>query len=179
MGCCWGSLMSEVVELSKVQQLRRLNKSALAEFFEVSVQAVDGWCRRGCPAIKRGAPGRPWVFDALEVARWRFEQHETPGGVDPDSMPPQDRKAWYDSETRRRDLQVKDRELIPAQEVEQAIATAFAAISQGLLSLPDNIERRTGCSPEVVEAVELVLHAEMISLTERLQDLAPVGVDDE
>ncbi len=171
--------MSEVVSLSKVQQLRRLNKSELAEFFDVSVQAIDGWCRRGCPAVRRGAPGRPWVFDALEVARWKYEQSEAPGGVDPDDMTPQDRKAWYDSETRRRELQVMDRELIPASEVEQAVATAFAAISQGLLSLPDNIERRTGCSPEIVEAVEQVLHAEMVSLAERLQDLAPVEIDHE
>lgn len=171
--------MTEVVTLSRVQQLRRLNKSELAEFFGVSVQAVDGWCRRGCPAVRRGAPGKPWVFDALEVARWKYEQNETPGGVDPDAMPPQDRKAWYDSEAKRRDLQVKDRELIPAPEVEQAVATAFAAISQGLLSLPDNIERRTGCAPEVIEAVEHVLHAEMVSLAERLQGLAPVEVLDE
>lgn len=176
-GLLLGLAMSEVVSLSKVQQLRRLNKSELAEFFGVSVQAVDAWCRRGCPVVRRASPGKPWVFDALDVARWKYETNGAEGGIDPDDMTPQDRKAWYDSETRRRDLQIKDRELIPTPEVEQAVATAFAAISQGLLSLPDNIERRTGCSPEIVEAVEQVLHSEMVSLADRLQDLAPVEVE--
>ena len=164
--------MTEVIELSKVQSLRRLNKSELAEFFGVSPQALDGWIRRGCPAVTRGQPGRPWVFDALDVARWRFGPGDSPSGeLNPDDMTPQDRKAWFESETKRRALQVQDRELIPAIEVEQVVSTAFQAIAQGLRSMPDNIERRTGCPPEIVEAIEVALDAEMNALAEKLSSL--------
>lgn len=171
--------MKQVVRLSKAEQLRRLNKSELAEFFGVSVQAVDGWCRRNCPVIERGAPGRPWAFDAVEVAKWRYSVPDAPDGVDPDEMLPSDRKAWYESETKRRALQVQDRELIPADEVERVIATAFSAIAQGLRSLPDNIERRTGCTPDVVEAIDLALDGEMDALADKLTELVALEASEE
>nr|WP_227176143.1 DUF1441 family protein [Marinobacter sp. CA1] len=168
-----------MVKLSKVQQLRRLNKSELAELFGVSVQAVDGWCRRGCPVEERGAPGRPWVFDALRVADWRFSKADQPEGQDPDTMTPQDRKAWYESESKRRELQVQDRELIPSAEVERVVATAFSAIAQGLRGLPDNIERRTGCTPEIVEAIEHTLDAEMEALADKLVELGALETQEQ
>lgn len=171
--------MKQVVRLSKAQQLRLLNKGELAEFFGVSVQAVDGWCRRVCPVVERGAPGRPWVFDAVEVAKWRFGVPDAPEGVNPDDMIPTDRKAWYESETKRRALQVQDRELIPASDVERVVATAFSAIAQGLRSLPDNIERRTGCTPEIVEAIDMALDAEMEALADKLTELAALDVGEE
>lgn len=171
--------MKQVVKLSKAEQLRRLNKSELAEFFGVSVQAVDGWCRRNCPVVERGAPGRPWAFDAVEVAKWRFGVKDAPEGIDPDEMLPSDRKAWYESETKRRALQVQDRELIPAGEVERVVATAFSAIAQGLRSLPDNIERRTGCTPDIVEAIDLALDAEMSALADKLTELGALDLEDE
>ncbi|OEY66810.1 hypothetical protein BG841_10325 [Marinobacter sp. X15-166B] len=111
------------------------------------------------------------MFDAVEVARWRFGAGTEPEGVDPDEMLPSDRKAWYESETKRRALQVMDRELIPTEEVERVVATAFSAIAQGLRSLPDNIERRTGCSPDIVEAIDLALDAEMEALADKLTEL--------
>lgn len=92
---------------------------------------------------------------------------------------PQDRKAWYDSEARRRDLQIKDRELIPVGEVERVVATAFSAIAQGLRSLPDNIERRTGCTPEIIEAIDMALDAEMNALADKLTELVALDLDEE
>ena len=96
------------------------------------------------------------------------------GEVDPDSLTPTDRKAWYDSELRRRQLQLTDRELIPASELERCLAVAFAALAKSIRSIPDNLERRTGCSPEIAEAVERMLDAELEGLADRLATLAPV-----
>lgn len=169
--------MSNLVELSGISILRQANKAQIAEFFDVSIKAVDGWIRRGCPVVKRGGRAIPWVMDALAVAEWRFSGQSSSDEVDPDQMIPTDRKAWYESETKRRALQVADRELIKAEEVEVAIATAFSAIAQGLRSLPDNIERRTGCDPTVVAAIEEVIDAEMDALADKLMLLAPVSED--
>jgi len=168
--------VSKIVSIG-VPRLRKANKAQIAEFFDVSTFTVDAWVRRGCPVVFRGDQAKPWVFDALEVARWRFggSTGSADGeGADPDSMAPQDRKAWFDSEIKRRALQERDRELITVDEVERVIATAFSAIAQGLRSLPDNVERRTGCSPDVVAAVEEVVDAEMSSVADRLAELGPV-----
>lgn len=138
------------------------------------MKAVDGWIRRGCPVIERGSRSKPWVIDALAVAEWRFSAPAGGVDVDPDNMPPQNRKAWFEGEKIRRALQVQDRELISMEEVETVVAVAFSAISQGMRSLPDNVERRTGCEPEVVVAIETAIEAEMAALADKLAQLSPV-----
>lgn len=172
--------MSEVTKLNRAEALRRLNKGELAQFFDVSPQAIDGWIRRGCPFVEKGRPGQPWVFDALDVARWRFgEKAESNALIDPDLLPPQDRKAWYESEVKRRELQLKDRELIPASEVEHYVARAFSTLAQGLRSVPDNIERRTGCPPDLIEAIEIALESEMSAIADVLSELTPMPEEEE
>lgn len=170
--------MTNLVELSGLSALRQANKAQIAEFFDVSVKAVDGWIRRGCPVIKRGSRSTPWAMDALAVAEWRFGSQQSSDAIDPDQMIPTDRKAWYESEKTRLLLQEKARELMPVGEVEVAIATAFSAISQDLASLPDNIERRTGCSPEIVAALEEAIDAAREALADKLMLLAPVDDDE-
>ena len=157
-----------------IPDVRRANKAQAAQFFDITLPTLEKWIREGAPIVQRGSKGISWVLDLRQISEWKYTS-TLDGELDPNQLSPTDRKAWYESETKRRDLQIRDRELVPAAEVEQVVAVAFAAISQGLLSLPDNVERRTGCLPEVVEAVESVVHAELNGLADRLQDLAPVG----
>lgn len=86
---------------------RLANKSEVAEWFEVSLPAVNGWIRRGCPYVQRGGQSAPWTFDLLAVAEWRYsrdvEASQAPS--DPDAMPPLDRKYWYEGEKIRRDVE--------------------------------------------------------------------------
>lgn len=170
--------MPAAVELSTVPRLRKASKVDIAEFFEVTPAAVDGWIRRGCPVVQRGSQGVAWVLDLHEVARWRFLGETSSSDVDPETMTPAERKAWYEGESRRRELAEKARELIPVAEVEQAIATAYAAIAQGVRAIPDNLERRHGIDPAVAERVEEALHAEMDALADRLATLAPVTAEE-
>lgn len=169
--------MTEIAAISGVGRLRRANKAETAEFFEVSPNSIDAWVRRGCPAVERGGARKPWVFDLLDVARWRLVGESSGGEVDPESLNPGERKSWYEGEARRRELAEKARELIPVAEVEQAVATAYAAIAQGIRAIPDNLERRHGIDPAVAERVEEALHAEMDALADRLAQLAPVGCE--
>ena len=94
--------------------------------------------------------------------------------VDPDMLSPVDRRHWYDSELKRRQLQIRDRDLIPTEEVQGTVSRAFAVISQNLLSLPDSLERRAGISPELAEQAENVIHASMNALAD---SLATLGTD--
>lgn len=155
---------------------RKANKAEFAEFFGVSIPTVESWVRKGMPVLQRGSRTIPWVFDLMECVQWRVAPQVGEGGdgIDPSRLPPAERKAWYDSEIKRRELQERDRELIPAVELEACIARVFGALSQGLRSIPDNLERRIGCSPDVAEAVDRIIEAEMDAVANMLSTIGPV-----
>lgn len=151
-----------------------MNKSGCAEFFDVTMATVEAWIRKGMPVVQEGARGVSFIIDLLEVAKWRYAGQASGGDVDPDSLDPVQRRAWYEGEVKKRDLQVKDRELIPAAEVERVIATAFAAIASDIRAIPDNLERRHGIESSVAEQVEEALHEAMDAMADRLSKMAPV-----
>ena len=71
---------------------RLANKAQIAEFFEVSTNAVDGWIRRGCPYVQRGDLRTPWVFDLLKVVEWRYTRKKRARVENPDELRPKDRR---------------------------------------------------------------------------------------
>lgn len=160
-----------------VPEVRRANKAQAAEFFDISLPTLEAWLRKGAPVVQRGSRGIGWILDLNAVARWHYESRIESGDVDPDSLPPAERKAWYEGEAKKRELQIKDRELIPAPDVERAVATAFAAIAQDLRAIPDNLERRHGMDGETAQRVEEAIFEAMESLADRLSSLAPVGLE--
>lgn len=165
------------MNLPKLTAIRKATKAQLAEFFNVSIPTVDAWVRKGMPVVERGSKTSPWVFDLLAVTLWKFApQSGDDDSFDPEKLPPSERKAWFDSEMRRRDLQKIDRELIPAAEVGQVIATAFAAIAQSVRSMPDNLERRMSLPPDMVEEVSRAMDEHLDALAGRLKKL---GLEEE
>jgi phage terminase Nu1 subunit (DNA packaging protein) len=151
---------------------RRANKAELAEFFGVSLTSIDRWVSRGCPVVQRGAKGISWVFDLLAVAEWRFGRPDEPeAALDPDRMSPKERKDWFDSEFRRRQLQVQDRELIPVTEHEEAVAHLARQVVMTLETLPDVLERDAGITPAAVERCQRVVDSLRETLAERVADV--------
>lgn len=124
--------------------------------------------------VARGSKGVSWQFDLLRLAEWRFAATQTGEQADPEAMTPAERKAWYEGETRRRDLAERAKELIPVAEVERVCAEAFAALAQDIRAVPDLLERRHAISPEIAAAVERALDAALASLASRMEKLAPV-----
>lgn len=51
-----------------------MRKREVAEFFEVTVQAVDNWILNGCPVEKRDRHGRVKEMLIGEVFEWRRQQ---------------------------------------------------------------------------------------------------------
>lgn len=171
-------------DLDRIPESRRANRAGVAAFFGVSVGAVDSWTRSGCPCAVRGSRGVSAVYDLLEVARFRLvpkkQADGNPDAIDPKKLAPGERKAWYESEIKRRDLQIRDRELIPADEVGRVIATSFSAIAQTIRSLPDNLERRYSLPADVVEGIERTMDDALDGLADHLSVLAVIddGIDD-
>jgi len=58
----------------------KANRAELARVFGIALTTVDTWLRVGCPYDQKGAPGREWVFDTAEVARWREERVRAEAG---------------------------------------------------------------------------------------------------
>lgn len=164
--------MNALTDNTNGPRVRIADKAGTAEFFGVSLPTIDKWLRDGMPYIQRGAPRIPWVIDLHAAAKWRYEARLPSGELDPETLPPAERKLWYDGETRRRELQERDRHLIPDGEVEQTIATAFATVSQSVLALPDQLERRAGLTPAQSDAVQSAVHESLNDLADRLANLA-------
>lgn len=157
-----------------IPECRRANKAETAWFFDITLPTLEKWIREGCPVVQRGSRGVSWVLDLRQVAEWRYSAKTADGETDPETLGPGERKQWYDGEKLRRELQVLDRELIRAAEVEESVGTAFSVVAQALLALPDNLERRAGLSPDAAEAAEVVIHETLNDLVERLGSLAPM-----
>jgi phage terminase Nu1 subunit (DNA packaging protein) len=51
-------------------------KKGAAEFFGVSVQALDGWFTAGCPVLEREEQGRIKTLDLSAMAQWRIGRAE-------------------------------------------------------------------------------------------------------
>lgn len=72
---------------------------------------------------------------------------------DPTKLAPTDRRSWYDSEHKRVDLEVKQRQLIPAAEVEDAMGDVVKVVVQKLDTLPDILERECALPPKAIDRV--------------------------
>jgi beta-glucosidase-like glycosyl hydrolase len=64
---------------------------------------------------------------------------------------------------------IESGQVVSRQAVQQASATALAVAAQSLRSLPDNLERKLGLSPQVAEQIELTIDAILTDLSLALQ----------
>lgn len=142
------------VPVSVTNPIRKANKALVADFFGVSVPAVDGWIRRGCPYVQRGDKGRPWVFDLLQVAEWRFSGNQPDTDKNPEDMAPKERRDWYEGEKVRIDIETRAGNLITLDQYREEMARILKCISSALETLPDVLERKCALQPATVSAMQ-------------------------
>lgn len=80
--------------------------------------------------------------------------------IDPDSLSPFQRRAWYQGEHEKLKLQVERSELVPMIEVEETIGKVAKALVLGLDTLIDTIERDVGLNP--LQAVKMEKHVDRV-----------------
>lgn len=119
--------------------MRVVNRTELAEFFEVSMPTIDVWIRRGCPYQQQGARGIAWKFDLLAVITWKLQAKPS---TTPERMSPADRRAWYESEKKRLEVQAMAARMVPADEIDQGIITALKSIGHALRKIPASLEQK-------------------------------------
>ncbi|MCP5197671.1 MAG: DUF1441 family protein [Gammaproteobacteria bacterium] len=149
---------------------RKANKALVAEFFGVAVPSVDAWVRRGCPYVQRGERGRPWIFDLLQVAEWRFGGPNL-GDSDknPEDMAPKERRDWYEGEKVRIELEIGKSNLITLDQYREEMARILKRIAHVLEMLPDILERKCALPPTAVATLQAELDKERDQLVSALE----------
>lgn len=95
--------------------------------------------------------------------------------VDPNMLPPGDRRHHYDAELKRLEFDRRRGELVERSDVRQASATAFSTIAQTLRSIPDNLERTLGLEPEIAEGVGTLIDESLSALADELEKMCETG----
>ena len=75
------------------------------------------------------------------------------------------------------DLAIKRGEYVPRAEVQAATATALSALSQTLRSVPDNLERTLGLSPDIAQEVGRQIDEALDDMATRFEELTVQAVE--
>lgn len=75
------------------------------------------------------------------------------------------------------DLAIKRGEYVPRAEVQAATATALSALSQTLRSVPDNLERTLGLSPDTAQEVGRQIDAALDDMATRFEELTVQAIE--
>tara|TARA_B100001540_G_scaffold301175_1_gene307347 strand:- start:681 stop:1184 length:504 start_codon:yes stop_codon:yes gene_type:complete len=131
--------------------------SKLADFLGMDRKTVSKRIgQSGIPPADQ-VRGNP-VYDARQVVKFMYSPAgSSPGGdLDLDSFP-EARKAWYQSELYRVQLEEKLGGLIPESEHARCLAAFCKTVAAALDSIPDILERDANLAPEGLVLVQEVL----------------------
>ena len=108
------------------------------------------------------------------------------GGKPADYVPSDDRLDYEAARARNEsakadlnelDLAIKRGEYVPRAEVQAATATALSALSQTLRSVPDNLERTLGLSPDIAQEVGRQIDAALDDMATRVEELTVQAIE--
>ena len=159
--------MGEVI--SAGESKIRLSISRLATEFGMARETVAKRLRSAGVQADGKKDGYP-VYRLRDAAPALIEAAPTDdaGDVDPDKLPPEKRRAWFQSERERMELEAKAGKLIPALEHERDMARLVGMVVQAFETLPDVLERDADLQPHQVERLQRVLDAVRERLYERI-----------
>lgn len=75
------------------------------------------------------------------------------------------------------EFRIKAGQYLPRDAYRSAMATAFQAVAQALRSIPDNLERKMGVTPEVAEAVGAAIDEAMGDLAYSMEQMHNANIE--
>ena len=140
-----------MVKLVDIEQGIHLSVTAFSREFSVTREtATKRIADAGLkPTSKRG--GYP-VYRLKELFKAVYQSVD--GGVDPDRLDPFQRKAHYQAEHEKLQLETERGQLVPAIEAEARYAEQAKIMAECLETLPDILERDCGATPLFVAKIE-------------------------
>lgn len=151
-----------------------VSKGQLCEIFGVSITAVDGWLRDGCPCVSRGGRGVPAQLNTAAVAQWLREKarQEGSGTIMADEAELKRRKLAAEAERAELEVAKAKAEVAPVREFERAQAAAMAAIRTNLRNVPGRaVLQLLGCTNEAEFKSKLMAEIDLALVTAADSDL--------
>lgn len=90
--------------------------------------------------------------------------------ADPESLPPKDRKDWYEGERQRIQLLELKRQLIPADEFRDELSATIKQLIQFIDVMPDVLDQSLNLDPQVIEKFQELCDLQRESLYQSLFD---------
>lgn len=144
-----------MADINRLEDAYNWNITRLADAFGLHRDTVRKRLR-DAGVVPSGARNGANVYALKDVGPALFGETFGGTGLDPDDLPPQDRKAWYQSENERVRLEKDMRLLVPVEETHREMSKFAKAMASTLDSLADMLERDAGLPPEAIELVEKV-----------------------
>jgi len=117
----------------------------VAETLGVHMDSISKWERQGLPIVTRGGRGRPTMYDLEAVRAWLAARDEAARKVVEGELDPVQEKAARDhwqAELAKQTLAIREKNLLPADEVDRAWRAEVAATRAKLLALPTTFSDR-------------------------------------
>lgn len=111
------------------------NKNQAAQFFKVSVQALDGWFLRDCPVLSRNENGRIDSLNLSDMAAWRIKQAKESDELSIEKT----RLTKAQADKTELEVEVLRGSLVPVEKVEMIWANLCSGAKNRLLSIPYKI----------------------------------------
>ncbi|MCK9622229.1 MAG: DUF1441 family protein [Methylobacter sp.] len=113
------------------------------------------------------------VYEIGQAARAILIQQriQYDASIDPDKMPPKERRDWYEGNLAKKKDALAEGALVDAEDCRQRMADLIKPGIQLLDSLPDILERDFNISPEAIIAVERRIDALRVEWAEQIEAL--------
>lgn len=185
----------EIAELVARYPLREgvpdavLNRSELAEFFDVSALTITAWVNDGMPVLSKGGQGQAYEFQASACWAWKSARDRAEalrsdaaraaiaaqrlalvGGSVGDSieaLPPKERREILAAQIAHEQWLAARNQLLRRDDVVDMLTAVFAIVRDGLEAMPDRIERVTAIDAKAV--AELIVQCDATADAIRLE----------
>ena len=185
----------EIAELVARYPLREgvpdavLNRSELAEFFDVSALTITAWVNDGMPVLSKGGQGQAYEFQASACWAWKAARDRAEdlrseaarsaiaaqrlalvgGGLGDsvESLPPKERREILAAQMAHEQWLAARNQLLRRDDVVDMLTAVFAIVRNGLEAMPDRIERVSAIDAKTV--AELIVQCDATVDTIRLE----------
>jgi len=162
-----------VAEVSRLNEAYSWNITRIADAFGFHRDTVRKRLRDAGivpDGTRNGAP----LYPLKNVGPALFAEAIQPLGddLDPQRLPPVERKAWFQSENERVKLEKELGNLLAAEDAHRNMSAIVKAAVATLDGLPDILERDVGLPPEAVQRVQ-----ELVDALREQMYLAIIGDD--
>ena len=149
-----------------------VSKKAAAEFFGVSVQALDGWFTAGCPVAKRDQNDRIELLDLRVMTQWRIDRAGDGGELD------RERTRLTKAQADKTELEVAElkAKLVRMELVVPHWQAMVAAMRAKLLAIPAKVAPQVAGPDSLSRTQELIQDGVYQALSEIAGDAFPYEV---